>query len=63
MGHGTTYNNIHVAMNIGPDGVTVVPGQVYCGAWNNVGAGIPGEVDTGNPMIANIFALTWRVGA
>jgi hypothetical protein len=63
MGHGTTYNNINCTMNLAPDGSTPTPGQVYCSAWNNVGAGIPGELDSGNPMRANVTAVVWRTGA
>ena len=63
MGHGTTYNNIQVYVGMGFDGAVIPAGQVAITASNNVGTGIPGEVDSGNQMMANIIAMAWRTGA
>jgi hypothetical protein len=51
-----TVNNFRAALNLAPDGNTVSPGQVYAQVWNNTGG-------SQGPVLANIAAVAWRVGA
>jgi len=51
-----TVNNFRAALNLAPDGNTVSPGQVYAQVWNNTGG-------SQGPVLANITAVAWRVGA